>query len=226
MSIAPYKTLMKRASDSFIVNKSRFIGHGAPVESEEEALGFLAEMRREYQDASHNCYAYIIGTNMGIMRYNDDGEPGGTAGMPIIEVMKARGVTTPSWWSRAISAASYWARAVWCAPYTQGAAMALNAAQVAVMHPTQRLLVDVPYPLLGRFEHFLKSAPVRVEDKAFTTHHLHPVRALGGRRSVPARLGAAHRRPVRAAGDGGIPRSLAGRRNRVLVNCVHAAGDD
>ena len=93
MSIAPYKTLMKRASDSFIVNKSRFIGHGAPVESEEEALGFLAEMRREYQDASHNCYAYIIGTNMGIMRYNDDGEPGGTAGMPIIEVMKARGVT-------------------------------------------------------------------------------------------------------------------------------------
>ena len=53
----------------------RFIGHGAPVESEEEALGFLAEMRREYQDASHNCYAYIIGTNMGIMRYNDDGEP-------------------------------------------------------------------------------------------------------------------------------------------------------
>ena len=52
--------------------------------------------------------------------------------------------------------------------YTQGAAMALNAAQVAVMHPTQRLLVDVPYPLLGRFEHFLKSAPVRVEDKAFT----------------------------------------------------------
>ena len=93
MSIAPYKTLMKRASDSFIVNKSRFIGHGAPVESEEEALGFLAEMRREYQDASHNCYAYIIGTNMGIMRYNDDGEPGGTAGMPIIEVLKARGVT-------------------------------------------------------------------------------------------------------------------------------------
>ena len=64
----PAKTLMKRASDSFIVNKSRFIGHGAPVESEEEALGFLAEMRREYQDASHNCYAYIIGTNIGIMR--------------------------------------------------------------------------------------------------------------------------------------------------------------
>lgn len=168
MSIAPYKTLMKRASDSFIVNKSRFIGHGAPVESEEEALGFLAEMRREYQDASHNCYAYIIGTNMGIMRYNDDGEPGGTAGMPIIEVMKARGVTNAivvvtRYFGGILLGAGGLVRA-----YTQGAAMALNAAQVAVMHPTQRLLVDVPYPLLGRFEHFLKSAPVRVEDKAFT----------------------------------------------------------
>ena len=159
---------MKRASDSFIVNKSRFIGHGAPVESEEEALGFLAEMRREYQDASHNCYAYIIGTNMGIMRYNDDGEPGGTAGMPIIEVMKARGVTNAivvvtRYFGGILLGAGGLVRA-----YTQGAAMALNAAQVAVMHPTQRLLVDVPYPLLGRFEHFLKSAPVQVEDKSFT----------------------------------------------------------
>lgn len=168
MSIAPYKTLMKRASDSFIVNKSRFIGHGAPVESEEEALGFLAEMRREYQDASHNCYAYIIGTNMGIMRYNDDGEPGGTAGMPIIEVMKARGVTNAivvvtRYFGGILLGAGGLVRA-----YTQGAALALNAAQIAVMHPTQRLLVDVPYPLLGRFEHFLKSAPVQVEDKSFT----------------------------------------------------------
>ena len=97
------------------MNKSRFIGHGAPVESEEEALGFLAEMRREYQDASHNCYAYIIGTNMGIMRYNDDGEPGGTAGMPIIEVMKARGVTNAIVVVTRYFGGICWARAVWCA---------------------------------------------------------------------------------------------------------------
>ena len=89
----PYKTLLKAASEEFIVNKSRFIGHGAPCETEEEALTFLGRMREQYKDANHNCYAYIIGANMGVMRYNDDGEPGGTAGMPIIEVMKARGVT-------------------------------------------------------------------------------------------------------------------------------------
>ena len=125
----PYKTLVSRADAEFIINKSRFIGHGKPVETEEEALAFLAEMRETYKDATHNCYAYIVGANMGVMRYSDDGEPGGTAGMPIIEVLKACGV--------------------------------------GVMHPTLRVLEDVPYPLLSRVEFFLKTAPVIVEDKAF-----------------------------------------------------------
>ena len=93
MTLVPYKTLRKRGHDEFIVNKSRFIADSAPVSTEEDALAFLGEIRARYKDASHHCYAYIIGRNMGVMRYSDDGEPGGTAGMPIIEVMKARGVT-------------------------------------------------------------------------------------------------------------------------------------
>ena len=93
MTLKPYKTLMKAAESEFVINKSRFIGQAAPAQSEEEALAFLNAVRARHPDANHNCYAYIIGPNMGIMRYNDDGEPGGTAGMPIIEVMKARKVT-------------------------------------------------------------------------------------------------------------------------------------
>jgi len=159
---------MRRASDEFIVNKSRFIGYGAPAQTEEEALAFLAEIRKKHQDATHNCYAYIIGTNMGIMRYSDDGEPGGTAGMPIIEVMKARGVTNAAvvvtrYFGGILLGAGGLVRA-----YTQGAVAALNAAQVGVMHPTQRMLVDVSYPMLGKVEHFLKAEPVIVEDKSFT----------------------------------------------------------
>ena len=92
MSLKPYKTLLRDAQEEFVVNKSRFIGHGRPCGTEEEALAFLSEKRAKYKDATHNCYAYIIGPNMGVMRYSDDGEPGGTAGMPIIEVMKARGI--------------------------------------------------------------------------------------------------------------------------------------
>ena len=68
-----YKTLRQAASDEFIVQKSRFIGYAAPCESEEAALAFLRSIRERHKDASHNCYAYIIGENAGIMRYTDDG---------------------------------------------------------------------------------------------------------------------------------------------------------
>ncbi len=164
----PYKTLMKRAEDEFIVNKSRFIGHACPCETEEAALGFLAGMREKHKDASHNCYAYIIGANMGIMRYSDDGEPGGTAGMPIIEVLKARGVTNcccvvTRYFGGILLGAGGLVRA-----YTKGAVVALDACGVGVMHPTARYLMDVPYPMLSRMEYFLQSEPVLIEDKAFT----------------------------------------------------------
>ena len=168
MASASYKTLMKRGSDEFIINKSRFIGHGAPVETEEDALAFLADIRKKYADATHNCYAYIIGRNMGVMRYSDDGEPGGTAGMPIIEVMKNRGVVNACvvvtrYFGGVLLGAGGLVRA-----YTQGAVTAIDASGVGVMHLTARYMMDVSYAMLSRVEYFLKSAPVIVEDKDFS----------------------------------------------------------
>ena len=168
MALKPYRTLLKAASDEFIVNKSRFIGYGQPCETEEEALAFLSDIRARHKDASHNCYAYIIGPNMGVMRYSDDGEPGGTAGMPIIEVMKARGVTNACvvvtrYFGGVLLGAGGLVRA-----YSQGAAAAINACGVGMMHPTARYLMEIPYPMLGRMEHFLKSEPIIVEDKSYT----------------------------------------------------------
>ena len=165
---ASYKTLMKRGSDEFIINKSRFIGYGAPAETEEEALAFLAEIRKKHADATHNCYAYIIGRNMGVMRYSDDGEPGGTAGMPIIEVMKNRGVVNACvvvtrYFGGVLLGAGGLVRA-----YTQGAVTAIDASGVGVMHLTARYMMDVSYAMLSRVEYFLKSAPVIVEDKDFS----------------------------------------------------------
>ena len=168
MTLKPYKTLLTRASDEFIINKSRFIGYGAPAASEEEALGFLADVRSAHKDASHHCYAYIIGANMGVMRYSDDGEPGGTAGMPIIEVMKARQVTNACvvvvrYFGGVLLGAGGLTRA-----YAQGAAAAVDAAGVGEVSPTRRYLMEVPYPMLGRVEYLLKSLPVIVEDKQFS----------------------------------------------------------
>ncbi|MDO4547977.1 MAG: YigZ family protein [Clostridia bacterium] len=164
----PYKTLLKAGEDQFIVNKSRFIGHAAPVTTVEEALGFLEKTRNEHRDANHNCFAYILGVNKGIMRYSDDGEPSGTAGLPIIEVMKARDVTdcavvVTRYFGGILLGAGGLVRA-----YAQGAKIALDAAGVGTMHPTSRYMIDMSYPLLGKIEHFLKDKPAIVEDKTFT----------------------------------------------------------
>ena len=168
MALKAYKTLIRRGEDSFIINKSRFIGYGCPCETEEAALDFLSQIRTRHRDATHNCYAYIIGANMGVMRYSDDGEPGGTAGMPIIEVMKARGVTNACvvvtrYFGGILLGAGGLVRA-----YSQGAAAAINACGVGMMHPTARYLMEIPYPMLGRMEHYLKTEPIIVEDKSYT----------------------------------------------------------
>ena len=167
MALKAYKTLIRAAEDSFIINKSRFIGYGRPCETEEEALDFLAEIRLRHRDATHNCYAYIIGPNMGVMRYSDDGEPGGTAGMPIIEVMKARGVTNCAvvvtrYFGGVLLGAGGLVRA-----YAQGSKAALNAAGVVVMEKSARHLVEVDYSTWQRLEYFLRSAPVIIEHTEF-----------------------------------------------------------
>ena len=168
MAVLAYKTLRTRGEREFIINKSRFIGYGAPCGTEEEALAFLAEIRAKHKDASHNCYAYIIGQNAGIMRYSDDGEPGGTAGLPIIEVMKARGVVNCAvvvtrYFGGVLLGAGGLVRA-----YAQGSKEALNAAGVVTMEMSKKHLVEVDYPTWQRLEYFLRSAPCRLEGTEFT----------------------------------------------------------
>jgi len=81
-----YRTVLKVAQDEIIEKKSRFIASVAPCKTEEEALEFLAKVRKKYSDATHNVYAYNI-TENNIRRYSDDGEPSGTAGVPTLDVI-------------------------------------------------------------------------------------------------------------------------------------------
>ena len=162
-----YKTLREENSEEFIINKSRFIGYGCPCQTEEEALAFLSRIRQKHKDATHNCYAYIIGLNSGIMRYSDDGEPGGTAGMPIIEVMKARGVVNCAvvvtrYFGGILLGAGGLVRA-----YAQGSKTALDAAGVVIMEKSARYMVEVDYSTWQRLEYFLRSAPVIIEHNEF-----------------------------------------------------------
>ena len=81
-----YKTVKKQSQSLLIEKKSKFIANVKPVDNEDDALAFLNEMRSKYSDATHNVYAYVIDEN-NIFRYSDDGEPSGTAGMPVLDAI-------------------------------------------------------------------------------------------------------------------------------------------
>ncbi len=87
-----YKTIYQGGQGEIEEKKSRFIANTQPVSSEEEALAFLAKMRKQYWDARHNCFAYTIGKNHELQRCSDDGEPGGTAGRPMLDVLVREGI--------------------------------------------------------------------------------------------------------------------------------------
>lgn len=88
-----YKTVYQGGMGEFEMKKSRFIATICPVETEEAAIGFIDEMKKKYWDASHNCSAYIIGTEQPLMRCSDDGEPSKTAGRPMLDVLISHGLT-------------------------------------------------------------------------------------------------------------------------------------
>ncbi len=164
-----YKTIRQRGSDEVVITRSRFIGQCCPCHTEEEALAFLSEVRARYRDARHNCYAYIIGANMGIMRYSDDGEPGGTAGLPIIETMKARGVTdacvvVTRYFGGVLLGTGGLTRA-----YRRGCRIALDAGGVVEMIPSLVFLCEVAYPLWDRLGHALGSLPAEIVDTSYDT---------------------------------------------------------
>lgn len=162
-----YKTLKREGSAEVVITKSRFIGQCRPCHTEEEALAFLDAVRTAHRDARHNCYAYIIGANMGVMRYSDDGEPGGTAGLPIIETMKARGVTdacvvVTRYFGGVLLGTGGLTRA-----YRQGCRIALDAGGVVEMIPSLVFLCEVAYPLWDRLNYALEALPVEKTDVSF-----------------------------------------------------------
>lgn len=88
-----YKTVEKATEARTEVRRSLFIASVSPAATAEEADAFVASVRAKYPDATHNCYAYIAGAENPSVRFSDDGEPGGTAGQPMLEVLKKRGLT-------------------------------------------------------------------------------------------------------------------------------------
>ena len=115
----------------FVEKRSRFLGHVRPVGTEDEARAFIAEMKKTYYDARHNCSCYLL--RSGVERYSDDGEPQGTAGLPMLEVFRREGVT-----DLVCVVTRYFGGVLLGAPglfraYTKSAKDALDAAGVSVV---------------------------------------------------------------------------------------------
>lgn len=86
------KIIYKEGKGEIEEKKSRFIAHIYPVQSEEQAVSYINEVKKKYWDARHNCYAYVLGEDAGFQRFSDDGEPQGTAGKPILDIIMKSGI--------------------------------------------------------------------------------------------------------------------------------------
>lgn len=92
MTVTEYRTVADEAADEFIERKSRFIGYIKPVKTQEEAVAFINEIKSKHWDATHNVYAYVLREGQ-TRRYSDDGEPQGTAGIPVLDVLLKENLT-------------------------------------------------------------------------------------------------------------------------------------
>ena len=151
MALKEYKTVKQRAEDMFVEKKSEFIGYISPVANEDEAIAFINEIKKKHPDATHNCHAYILqGTE--IARFSDDGEPSGTAGMPMLEVIKREGLTgvcivVTRYFGGILLGAGGLVRA-----YAKGAKIAIDAAGKSMKRVWTVLYVPCPYTYYERIK--------------------------------------------------------------------------
>lgn len=156
--LTKYYTVNKEGSDQLNIQKSRFIGYVKRVESEEEAIDFIQKIKKKHHDATHNCSAYMIGQHDQIQKANDDGEPSGTAGIPILEVLKKQqlkdtAVVITRYFGGIKLGAGGLIRA-----YSSATSKAISTTGVVERKLTQGISITVDYTLLGLLENEIRQS--------------------------------------------------------------------
>lgn len=149
-----YYTISKPANDSFIEKRSEFIGYIAPVKTNDEAVDFINSIKAMHRKARHNVYAYIL-RNDNISRYSDDGEPQGTAGVPVLDVLLKRGLTdvcvvVTRYFGGILLGGGGLVRA-----YSHAASLACDAAHIMNMCLCRRLKIKTDYGMYGKISYIL-----------------------------------------------------------------------
>lgn len=162
-----YKTVKMRTSAEFTEKKSVFIGYISPVANEEAAKSFIDEIKKKHSDATHNVYAYILeGTE--IARFSDDGEPQGTAGMPVLEVIKREEITgvaivVTRYFGGILLGAGGLVRA-----YAKAAKMAIDAAGICEFRPFCEFTLSVDYTYYEKIKKELEPYGVKLDSCDFS----------------------------------------------------------
>jgi len=164
----PYKTTADFGTSYYEIQKSKFYTYTAHVEDEAAAREFVQRIKKKHFDARHNCSAWILGHDSSQQKSNDDGEPGGTAGNPILEAIKQHGLTNivvvvTRYFGGIKLGAGGLIRA-----YNHSASLGIEATPQVEVKPFSRVAVDLDYTLLGTVENWVRSNNVRTEETEYT----------------------------------------------------------
>ena len=163
-----YRTVFEGSEGEITEKKSRFIATVAPVESEEEALAFIEAMKKKYWDARHNCFAYVIGERGQLARCSDDGEPGGTAGKPMLDVLLGEEirnivVVVTRYFGGTLLGTGGLVRA-----YQAATKAGLLASTVITKYLGKEYVIGTDYTGLGKIQYILAQRKLFVRDTEYT----------------------------------------------------------
>lgn len=162
-----YKTTAENSTASYEIQKSRFIAYTSHVETEAEARDFVAAIKKKHFDARHNCSAWVLGADSSQQKSNDDGEPGGTAGNPILEAIKQHGLTNvvvvvTRYFGGIKLGAGGLIRA-----YSHTASLGLEATPCLEVKPFCLMEAEMDYSLLGTVENWIRNEELRTGETVY-----------------------------------------------------------
>ncbi len=162
-----YNVIYEGGSGEIVEKKSRFIAHVFPVHSEEEASEYIEQIRKKYWDARHNCHAFVIGPNNETSRCSDDGEPSGTAGRPILEVLQGRGihdalVIVTRYFGGTLLGTGGLVRA-----YSQAAQAGLQASSIMTKQQGRKISIKTDYNGIGKLQYIVGNRQISVADTRY-----------------------------------------------------------
>lgn len=163
-----YRTIYQGGEDEIVEKKSRFIASVIPVENEEEALEFIEKTKKQYWDARHNCFAYVIGERGQLQRCSDDGEPNGTAGKPMLDVLlgnelKNVAVVVTRYFGGTLLGTGGLVRA-----YSQAVKAGLQASVMITKILGVKLHIETDYTTFGKIQYILAQRELKILDTVYT----------------------------------------------------------